>query len=203
MASPIRSGNKSKQKRSYIDKGPTKDQLERRSIVRGRLFADESESDDSNFNIPERVSPRRSRSESRGPSNRRKEKKRSLSAAGLSEMRKSLMRRANSIGKMATTTTTTPPPSPIKKHPSSSNNNKQERRTSDDIMSSAIKRVQERRKKKMEGKGVLIETFMMEDRGGVHYDSDDDSVCSNSSPTFVTTNLFYRGLQALEQIYLE
>jgi hypothetical protein len=97
-------------------------------------------------------------------------------------MRKSLRRKSD--------LNITPPPSP-----------KPEKNT-DDIMSNALKRVQERRKKKIQEREVLMETIMMEDKGGAHYDSDDDSV-NPTSRIGATTNIFYRGLQALEQMYLE
>ena len=228
-----------KERRSYIEKGLTPEQVERRNIVRGRLdnsIGRTSNEDDDNElrNIPtgsprrnnfHRTAPRRSRSESRGPSsssnnsNRRKERKRSLSASGLSDMRRSLLRsmsgsRAirtnnNCAGKSNSHRThhqkrISPPPSPVV-----INSERRTRIKTDDIMSNAIRRVQERRKKKMEETGVLIETFRMEDKvGGVHYydsddGNDDDSVDSSSSPNEVSTNIFYRGLQALEQIYLE
>jgi hypothetical protein len=188
---PLRLGSK-KEKRSYLDKGPTKEQQERRDLVRGRLFGDDisTESDDSDLNIPvrRRQPPRRSRSASRGPSgSKRGEKLRSRSTTGLIDMRKSLLRKKIGIN-------LSPPPSP-----KSQKSQKPEKHT-DDIMSNALKRVQERRKKKIKEREVLMETIMMEDGGGAHYDY--DSV-DPASPIKTTTNIFYRGLQALEEMYLE
>jgi hypothetical protein len=129
---------------------------------------------------------RRSRSfSSEQPATPKRKKRRSRSTTGLTEMRKSLLRRANGLK-------FTPPPSP------------KPGKSPDDVRSTALSRVQQRRNTRIIEREYLMDTIMMEDDGGVCLDyPDDESADATSSAEAKPSNIFYRGLQALEKLYLE